>query len=108
MTIRPYKETDWNAIARIHDSARKIELNLAGLDEAFLPLEIAAGREDLFDYPGLYVAETDGIVAGFTACTENVPARKLYENLGFTITGTESGKMPGNEAFSVEVYCMER
>jgi len=148
LTIRKYEETDWKSIERIHDSARKTELKLAGLEEAFVPLQIAAKRENLFEYPGLFVAEADGAVVGFAACTEeelawlyvdpsrirrgigrrlceyaltvfpdiryiealkgNEPARKLYESFGFSVTGTECGKMPGNEDFSVEVYCMER
>ena len=71
MTIREYTESDWEAIERIHDRARKIELKLAGLEDAFLPLSVAAGREGLFDYPGLFVAEQDGEVVGFAACTED-------------------------------------
>lgn len=69
--IRNYNKFDWNAVERIHDRARKIELKLAGLDEAFLPLAIAAEREGLFDYPGLFVAERDDEVVGFAACTED-------------------------------------
>ena len=34
--IRDYTDCDWDSIERIHDSARKIELKLAGLDEASL------------------------------------------------------------------------
>ncbi len=68
--IRSYQESDWDAIESIHDSARKIELQLAGLSEAFLPLRVAAQREGLFDYPGLFVAEREGRVAGFAACSE--------------------------------------
>lgn len=147
-TIRNYRPEDWEAIQQIHDSARKMELALAGLDDAFLPLSIAAEREDLFDYPGLFVAEEDGQVAGFLACNEeelawlyvapdkmrrgigrslslhaleqfpgitsiealrgNEPARKLYESLGFEVKEIVRGKMPGNEAFAVEVYVLER
>ena len=70
MRIREYRPTDWERIADIHDRARKAELALAGLEEAFLPLEIAAEREALFEYPGLFVAEEAGTVVGFTACTE--------------------------------------
>ncbi len=33
---RDYTDCDWDSIERIHDSARKIELKLAGLDEASL------------------------------------------------------------------------
>lgn len=148
LTIRTYEAADWDAIERIHDTARKMELKLAGLEEAFLPLKVAAEREELFEYPGLYVAELDGQVVGFTACTEeelawlyvdpaqmrkgigrslseyafkmfpdihhiealrgNEPARRLYESLGFAVTDIESGQMPGNEAFSVEVYVLRR
>lgn len=146
--IRNYTQCDWNAIERIHDSARRIELKLAGLEEAFLPLRIAAGQEGLFDYPGLFVAEQDGEVVGFAACTEeelawlyvdpanmrkgigrmlsehalsmfpeiryiealkgNEPALTLYKSLGFQLTGIEKGRMPGNEAFAVEVYDLQR
>lgn len=70
MIIRDYQKTDWDSIERIHDCARKIELCLAGLSDAFLPLSVAAEREGLFDYPGLFVAEREGQVVGFTACTE--------------------------------------
>lgn len=148
LQIRTYEETDWSAIEAVHDRARKIELHLAGLEEAFLPLAIAAKREGLLDYPGLYVAEWDRKVVGFTACTDrelawlyvdpayrrrgvgrklseyalekhpqidtietlkgNESARKLYESLGFQVEGVESGQMPGNEAFHVEVYCLCR
>lgn len=38
----------------------------------------------------------------------NVPARKLYESMGFYVKGTEEGAMPGNEAYPVKVYCMHR
>ena len=147
-TIRAYKESDWAAIEKIHDSARIMELKLAGLEEAFLPLRIAAEREGLLEYPGLFVAELDQKVVGFTACSEdelawlyvdpahmrkgigrclseyalqqfpgirfiealkgNEPARKLYESLGFAVVGVETGQMPGNEAFTVEVYSMEK
>ena len=148
LTIRTYEKKDWDAIARIHDDARRTELNLAGLEDAFLPLAIAAEREDLFGYPGLFVAEADGAVAGFAACTNeelawlyvdpgqmrrgigrslishalnafpdirsievlkgNTPAVSLYESMGFAVVGTETGRMPGNEDFTVEVCCMER
>ena len=31
ITIRNYQDTDWESISRIHDSARTLELELAGL-----------------------------------------------------------------------------
>lgn len=148
MNVRTYQRADWPAIERIHDSARKMELSHAGLHEAFLPLCIAAAREQLFDYPGLFVAEENGEVLGFAACTEeelawlyvapkhmrkgvgsslwrhmisvfpqicvlevlkgNEPARAFYERLGFRVSGQETGQMPGNEAYTVEVYVMRR
>lgn len=146
--IRPYTKMDWAAIERIHDSARKIELNLSNLSNAFLPLAIAAERENLMDYNGLYVAEINSQVVGFTACTDkelawlyvapeymrkgigrklalfvlatfptikfievlkgNEPAKRLYESIGFHVVSIESGRMPGNEDFFVDVYCMQK
>ena len=148
LIIRPYRPEDFPGIERVHDSARRIELRYAGLEEAFLPLRIAAEREDLFAYPGLFVAELGGEIAGFAACTQeelawlyvdpahfrkgvgralaehalqrfpgirhvevlsgNAPAKALYARLGFVTAATERGRMPGNEAFSVQVDCMER
>lgn len=69
ITIRPYRQEDWTRIAEIHDAARINELRLAGLEAAFLPLEIAAEREELFAYT-VIVAERDGMVLGFAAYTE--------------------------------------
>ncbi len=67
--IRAYRASDWDAICRIHDASRLVELKLAGLEDAFVPLHVAAEREGLLDYPGLYVFVEDGVVAGFVACT---------------------------------------
>lgn len=148
LAIRPYRPEDFPGIERVHDSARRVELRYAGLEDAFLPLRIAAEREDLFAYPGLFVAELGGEIAGFAACTQeelawlyvdpaharkgvgralaehalqrfpgirrvevlsgNAPAKALYARLGFVTAATERGRMPGNEAFSVQVDCMER
>jgi len=46
------------------------ELTLANLADAFLPLTVAAEREDLFDYH-LYVAVEENTAVGFTAFTED-------------------------------------
>ena len=148
LAIRPYRPEDFPGIERVHDRARRVELRYAGLEDAFLPLRIAAEREDLFAYPGLGVAELGGEIAGFAACTQeelawlyvdpayarkgvgralaehalqrfpgirrvevlsgNAPAQALYARLGFVTAATERGRMPGNEAFSVQVDCMER
>ena len=59
MEIRPYTQADWPWIAAAHDAARKLELHLAGLDDAFLPLAEAAEREGLFDYTILVAADTE-------------------------------------------------
>lgn len=69
--IRDYISADWDSIQRVHDASRRMELKLAGLEDAFLPLKIAAEREGLFDYPGIFVAEENGVVVGFAACTED-------------------------------------
>ncbi|MGY1458605.1 MULTISPECIES: N-acetyltransferase family protein [unclassified Luteimonas] len=66
MKIRRYQKYDWNRICEIHDLARMDELRGANLEEAFLPLEVAAEREGLFDYD-LLVADKDGLVLGFVA-----------------------------------------
>ena len=148
LAIRPYRPEDFPGIERVHDRARRVELRYAGLEDAFLPLRIAAEREDLFAYPGLGVAELGGEIAGFAAGTQeelawlyvdpayarkgvgralaehalqrfpgirrvevlsgNAPAQALYARLGFVTAATERGRMPGNEAFSVQVDCMER
>lgn len=125
LQIRTYEETDWSAIEAVHDRARKIELHLAGLEEAFLPLAIAAKREGLLDYPGLYVdpayrrrgvgrklseyaLEKHPQIDTIETLKGNESARKLYESLGFQVEGVERGQMPGNEAFHVEVYCLCR
>ena len=144
--IRPYRDSDWPRLCAIHDAARRNELALAGLSAAFLPLEVAAGREGLFDYT-LRLAELDGQTAGFAAFTQdelawlyvdpalsrrgvgralvehalsemgrpvsievlagNAPALALYEGCGFCRTQALSGKMPGNESFSVTVHVLE-
>ncbi len=69
LRIRSDQPQAWERPTEIHDSARKIELKLAGLDGAFLPLSEAAHREGLFDYT-VCVAEADGTVVGFAAYSE--------------------------------------
>lgn len=84
MEIRPYTQADWPWIAAVHDAARKLELHLAGLDDAFLPLAEAAEREGLFDYTILVAADTE--VMGFVAFTEEELAW-LYVNPVHTAKG---------------------
>lgn len=68
--VREYEAADWAGIEQVHDSARMVELRLAGLEEAFLPLSVAAEREGLLAYPGIFVAVDGGAVVGFAACTD--------------------------------------
>lgn len=148
MLIRKYQEQDFASLCSIHDAARMQELQAANLAEAFLPLKIAAEREDLFSYQ-FFIAEKTGKVRGFIAFTEdeiawlyvdpdfqkqgiaselirhalkempadkiylevlkgNKNAKRLYEQFGFKTIQEESGKMPGNEAFAVTVWLMQR
>ena len=83
--IRPYQDADFAHICQIHDPARQNELALAGLADAFLPLSIAAPKEGLFAYH-VYVAEYDGIVAGFIAFSEDEIAW-LYVNTNYSRRG---------------------
>lgn len=68
--IRNYQPQDWSRIEQIHDSARIIELNLAGLEDAFVPLAQAAVGEGLFDYK-VCVALIQNDLAGFLAYSED-------------------------------------
>ena len=68
MRIRPYSPADWSRLCEIHDAARKQELRLSGLIEAFLTLEQTAEAEGLFEAT-ILVAEEDTEVRGFAAYT---------------------------------------
>lgn len=70
ITIRAYIESDWDAVARIHDSARLDELRLSVGVEAFLDLAATYDSEGLFD-GDVWVAELDGEVAGFIAFSDD-------------------------------------
>lgn len=70
LSIRPYEPRDWPRLIAIHDAARKTELALAGLDGAFVPLELAAEREGLFDYT-VRVACIKETVVGFVAYSDD-------------------------------------
>lgn len=69
LQIRKYEHQDWERIQAIHDSARKLELNLARLDDAFIPLVQAAEAEGLFEY-NVYVACLNSIPVGFIAYSQ--------------------------------------
>lgn len=85
LVIRDYRESDWPGLMAVHDAARVNELRLAGLDDAFLPLSIAAEREGLFEYT-LRVAEVDASAAGFAAFTADELAW-LYVDPAFSCRG---------------------
>lgn len=70
MKVRRYQKNDWHRICEIHDLARMDELRGARLEHAFLPLEVAAERENLFDYD-ILVADKDGLVLGFVAYNQD-------------------------------------
>ena len=102
MEIIPYSPEFWEDIQTVHDGARIQELTHAGLEDAFLPLSIAAERENLFDY-NLYIAKEKDKALGFVAFTEDELAwlyvhpahqrqgigRKLAQ---FALTSMESGE----------------
>lgn len=115
INIESYNERYWDDICRIHDQARKIELQYASLEDAFLPLEDVAETEGLFEYKHLDVALLDNKVVGFCAYSEDelawlyvLPEKRLYESFGFKVKEILSGEMPGNERFAVKVYSMYR
>jgi ribosomal protein S18 acetylase RimI-like enzyme len=125
ITIRPYEESDWDAISRIHDAARMDELAASVGVDAFLDLATTYESEGLFD-GDVWVGELDGEVAGFIAVSDdevtwtyvhpshyrataplelevldgNTAARQLYESEGFELQRTRTGKLVGNEAFT--------
>ncbi len=68
--IRPYTDEDWLSICQIHDKARLDELKDSVDIKAFIPLEIAAEKEGLFDYE-VWVATLFKKVTGFIAFHPN-------------------------------------
>lgn len=69
--IQKYDSRYWDEMCQIHDEARKKELEYASLEEAFLPLEIAAEKEGLFEYKHIEVALQDNQVVGFCAYSKD-------------------------------------
>ena len=82
---------------------------MAGLDAAFLPLTVAAEREDLFSYH-LYVAVEDDTAVGFTAFTEDelawlyVRPDRQRRGIGRALAEYALSRMEKGEK-SVEVLC---
>ncbi len=100
IVIRPYTEEDWTAIEEIHDTARKLELEKAGLPEAFVPLKEEAVSEGLFDYQ-IDVALLEKTVVGFCAYTEEelawlyVSPKQMRTGIGRQLIQHALGKEPG-------------
>ncbi len=57
--IRPCRDADWPRLCAIYDAARQNELALAGLSDAFLPLEVAAQRGGCSIAPSVWQNWTD-------------------------------------------------
>ena len=69
--IRDYlHKTDWSQICKIHDSARKIELEGSASHEAFIPLKDCYTDEELFNST-ICVGEFNDITIGFVAFDKN-------------------------------------
>lgn len=106
MRIVPYASEHWEAICRIHDAARKIELELADLSGAFLPLEVAAEREGLFD-DQVNVAVMDGEVVGFCAYTDEefawlyVSPERMRRGVGRALIAHALARQPGISSIEV-------
>ncbi len=116
--VRPYADSDWDAIARIHDSARLDELRATVGVDAFLTLEQTAEGEGLFD-GSVWVAETGGQVAGFVALDGDevtwlyVDPGRYRQGIGRALLreavaagGREVSVLDGNEA-ALELYRAE-
>ncbi len=67
---RAYRSGDFPRLCEIHDKARMDELRRSNLEAAFLPLTVAAEKEELFKYR-LVVAEQSGRIDGFAAFTSD-------------------------------------
>lgn len=106
MNIRSFIKSDWNDLCKVHDLARSDELKAASLESAFLPLEVAAEREGLFEYE-ILVAECDNEVQGFIAF-DNEEIAWLYINPKMYRKGVgkallEKALAINNSPFSIEV-----
>lgn len=66
LTIRDFRETDWESICAVHDAARPIELKDSCDPRAFVPLDKDPEAEEL-RASIILVAEVAGEVVGFSA-----------------------------------------
>ena len=71
IVIREYlHKRDWSQICKIHDNARKIELEGSASQDAFIPLKDCYKDEELF-HSTIYVGEFNDITLGFVAFDKN-------------------------------------
>ena len=109
VSVRPYAPSDYECISQIHDAARKIELSLASLDDAFLPFSVAAEREDFFDYPHIDIATLDDQIVGFCSYTDEelawlyVSPDKARQKIGTALVENALRLEPNINA--IEVLC---
>lgn len=107
--IRAYRPSDWERIEEIHDSARKMELEKAGLSDAFIPLALAADNEGLFEYE-VRVAEVDARIMGFVAYSEDelawlyVAPESMRRGVGRTLVEYVIGHTQ-KRPLTIEVLC---
>ena len=85
--IRDYlHKRDWSQICKIHDNARKIELEGSASQDAFIPLKDCYKDEELFDST-IYVGEFNDITLGFVTFDKNeitwLYVDPLYSRKGF-------------------------
>lgn len=66
LKIRPYRDSDWEAVCAVHDAARPDELAGSCDPRAFVPLADDPESESLLA-SRIIVAEIDGEVVGFAA-----------------------------------------
>lgn len=66
-TLLPYTEADWQAVCRVHDAARPIELVRSGVDAAAMRPMADVAERDAFHASISLVAEVDGAVVGFVS-----------------------------------------
>ena len=109
ITVRPYVQSDYEQISQIHDAARKIELSLAALDEAYLPFTVASVREDFFDYPHIDVALMEGQIVGFCSYTDEelawlyVSPDRMRRGIGSALVSNALQVEPNIDAIEVLV-----
>ena len=73
---------------------------------AWLYVDPAMSRRGVGRALGRYALERMGRPASVEVLRGNEPALALYRSLGFREKETVTGRMPGNEAFTVTVRCL--